>query len=251
MKRTVVLSAIALFLGTSAMSEESRRPINGDKALEILKASNDRMLRNKPEKSDDGLGKALENKASIKKQHPFATIIACSDSRIPMGMIFDQGIGDMFVVRNAGNVVDETVLGTVEYGVEHLNTPLLVIMGHTNCGAVTAAVSEEKFHGHIQSIIAKIRPLKKKALSKNHELKNEALLNAVISENVTQSADTIISKSAIVREKIASGQLKVVGALYDLETGKVSFFDIYEKAIKEAAPKQEQSPISEWQLKKM
>ena len=150
-------------------------------------------------------------------QKPFAVILSCSDSRVPPELIFDQGIGELFVVRTAGEVVDEIGLGSIEYAVEHLGTNLIVVLGYERCGAVKATVDGGKADGFISNIVAKILP----AVTKAKTMQGEVLTNA-IKNNVQVVIETLF-KSEIIKEKQHKGELKIVGGYYDLDDGKVSF----------------------------
>ncbi|HAM50328.1 MAG TPA: carbonic anhydrase [Nitrospiraceae bacterium] len=159
-----------------------------------------------------------------KGQQPFATVISCSDSRVAPEIIFDQGLGDIFVVRVAGNVVEATTLGSIEYGVEHLHTPLLVILGHESCGAVQAALETKgKPEGNIGAILKKIMPAVN-AARKAHKNPSETL-NIAIQENIKNTYKDVM-KSKIVSELVHEGKLKVIGAEYYLGTGKVELINL-------------------------
>lgn len=156
-------------------------------------------------------------------QHPFVAMLACSDSRVPVELIFDQGVGDLFVIRVAGNVcaVDET--GTVDYGVEHLGTPLVVVLGHSSCGAVTAATMGDEVHGSTAALVEHIRPAVETARRANPNATKEQLVPAAIEDNVWQAIGDLFRQSPTVRERVQAGKLKVVGALYDVYEGKVKW----------------------------
>lgn len=156
-------------------------------------------------------------------QHPFVTILTCADSRIPVERVFDQGVGDVFVVRVAGNVSGSSETGTIEYGVEHLKTPLLVVMGHTKCGAVAAAASNADVHGKVAGLVANIKPAVERARKAHPDLDANALAAEVVSENVWQSIFDLYKNSPDLRNAANAGTLKVVGAVYDISTGKVNF----------------------------
>jgi len=151
-------------------------------------------------------------------QHPIAIVVGCSDSRVPPEIVFDQGLGDIFVVRTAGEVVDDQALGSIEYAVEHLHVHLIVVLGHENCGAVAAAVAGGEAPGHIGSVVAAIEPAVEKA---RHEPGN--LLENAIDENVRLVVGKIESSGPILSHEVASGELKVVGARYDLGPGTVEW----------------------------
>jgi carbonic anhydrase len=149
-------------------------------------------------------------------QKPFAVIVGCSDSRIPPEILFDQGIGDIFVIRLAGNIVDDTALGSVEYAVDHLGTRLVVVLGHAKCGAVTAATQGGEAHGHIGSIVQLIIPAVEKARAKSGDL-----IDNSIKENARLVAATISSSKPILSKMVEDGKIAVVPAYYNIDTGMV------------------------------
>jgi len=152
----------------------------------------------------------------VKGQKPFAVIVGCSDSRIPPEIIFDQGLGDLFVIRVAGNVVDDIALGSIEYAVDHLGTQLVVVLSHSKCGAVTATVQGGEVHGHVESIVQAIRP----AIDKVRELPGD-LTDHTIKANARLTADRIRSSDPILSELVRLGKLTVVSAYYNIESGEV------------------------------
>lgn len=153
-------------------------------------------------------------------QKPFAVIVTCSDSRVPPEIIFDQGLGDLFVVRVAGNVVDPIALGSVEYGIEHLKAPLVVVMGHEKCGAVKATVDGGEAPGSIGAIVKKIKPSAIKA--KKSGAKGDALYEKTTDLNI-KATMAEIDKSPIIEELAEKGEVTVIGAKYSLTSGKVTF----------------------------
>jgi len=162
-------------------------------------------------------------------QHPFAIILSCSDSRVGPEQVFDRTVGDLFVVRNAGNVVDDHVLGTIEYGAEHLHAPLLVVMGHERCGAVTAAVEAGKTHAdahagdshdHIGSLVKSIAPAVAEAQKESGDLVDNS-----VRANVHLVLANIRKMSPVLAELEHEGKLKIVGARYDLDTGEVTILE--------------------------
>jgi carbonic anhydrase len=159
----------------------------------------------------------VERRNEVSKgQKPFAVIVGCSDSRIPPEIIFDQGIGDLFVIRVAGNIVDDVALGSIEYAVDHLDTPLVVVLGHGKCGAVTATVQGGEAHGHIGSIVRMIAPAVEKAKTQSGDLTDNA-----IRANVELVVDAVRSSKPILTKALEQGKVKIVGAYYDIEKGKV------------------------------
>lgn len=156
-------------------------------------------------------------------QTPFATVLTCSDSRVSPEILFDQGLGDLFVVRVAGNVAKTDELGSIEYGAGHLGTPLLVVLGHSSCGAVKAVAEAAEVHGNIPQLVDTIVPAVEKAKAANPGLAGAALIAKAVEANVWQSIDNIFENSATVRDLVKAGKLKVVGAVYDLATGAVQW----------------------------
>jgi len=151
-------------------------------------------------------------------QHPHAQVLSCSDSRVPPEIIFDQGLGDLFIVRVAGNVAADTELGSLEYGAEHLHIPLLVVLGHQHCGAVTAAVNGDEAQGHIRALVDLLRP----AVEKSPGLPGDAVENAV-KANVEMVVKQLRTSTPILAGLVSQGKVRVVGAVYSLDTGKVTW----------------------------
>jgi carbonic anhydrase len=152
-------------------------------------------------------------------QSPNVIILSCSDSRVSPEVIFDQSLGDLFVVRTAGNVADPVALGSIEYAVDHIHSPLLVVMGHQKCGAVSAACSGEKMpSSNLDVIVEKIKPAVTQAKTYS---KGDDLLESAVKENVQQSAKDVLANSEIIRDAVKSGKLKVIEAEYELDSGKV------------------------------
>jgi len=152
-------------------------------------------------------------------QHPVAAVLSCADSRVPVEIVFDQGIGDLFVIRVAGNVADTNEIGTIEYGVGHLNIPLVVVVGHTKCGAVTAVVDGAKVGGSLPGLLDNIAPAAEKAKSDNPHAQKLTIVNAAIRANVFQSIADLLKRSEEVRGAVKAGKVKIVGGVYDLHAG--------------------------------
>lgn len=193
---------------------------SADEFLAILKKGNERFAAGKPEYPHEGAARRAETAAG---QHPIATVVSCSDSRVPPEILFDEGIGDLFIVRVIGNIgsVDET--GSAEYGVEHLETPLLVVLGHTKCGAVTAAVTHAEVHGSIPPLLAHINPSVRTAKHDHPGLKGDELIAETVKTNVFHSIQELFNRSQIIRHRVGNGKLKVVGAIYDIQSGTVNW----------------------------
>jgi carbonic anhydrase len=150
-------------------------------------------------------------------QHPFAVIVSCSDSRVPPEIIFDQGIGDLFVVRVAGNVIDDTGVGSIEYAAEHLHVSVIVVLGHERCGAVEAAVKGGEAPGHIKSLVEAIRPAVENAKGRPGDLAENAMRG-----NVKLAVDHLKASKPILEHLVHKGTLSVIGARYDLDDGQVT-----------------------------
>ena len=152
-------------------------------------------------------------------QHPFAVILGCADSRTGPEILFDQGLGDLFVVRVAGNVLDDHAIGSIEYGVEHLHAPLIVVLGHSRCCAVAAArdvvAGKGRAEGHIESLVAAIRPAVEATVGQD--------LDATCKANVRNAVHALRTSEPVLRHMAEKGEIKVVGAYYDLDTGVVAF----------------------------
>lgn len=167
-------------------------------------------------------GQTTERRTELaKSQHPFAVIVSCSDSRVPPEIVFDQGLGDLFIFRVAGNVVDDHGLGSIEYAVDHLNVRLIVVLGHQSCGAVQAAketiAAQGKAPGHIESLVTAIKPAVE-ATAKDD-------LETTIKANVKHVVQAVRSSRPILKAKVDSGDVQVIGGYYSLDTGAVTFLD--------------------------
>jgi carbonic anhydrase len=163
-------------------------------------------------------------------QNPFAIILGCSDSRVPAELVFDQGLGDLFVIRIAGNIVAPSQIGSVEFAAEAFGTPLVVVLGHSRCGAISATLEEilrptELQSRHLRSIVERIRPSVAPLLATELRHDPDALVQQAVRANVLASANHLRHGSEILEQRIDSGELLIVGAEYSLETGQVDFFD--------------------------
>jgi len=192
----------------------------GEAALERLTEGNKRYVSGAFAKVNLDAARRVD---TAKGQHPQATILACSDSRAPVETIFDQGIGDVFPVRVAGNVAAVDELATIEYGVEHLETPLLIVLGHTKCGAVTAVATHAAVHGSIPALLSNIEPAVTETQATHAGLTGDALINACVTANVWHSVGQILTHSSAIQERVKAGKLKIVGAIYDISAGTVSW----------------------------
>lgn len=194
----------------------------GDEALQKLMDGNKRYVSGNLMKKDLG---DTKRKELAKGQKPFAIVLTCSDSRVPPELLFDQGLGDIFVVRVAGNVVDPISLGSIEYGAEHLNAPLLFILGHSKCGAVVATIDAKgEPEGNIGAIVKKIKPATEKAKKKGGT--KDEILETAIQENVKNVYDDVMKNSKIIPHLVEEGKLKVVGGEYSLATGEIKMIEL-------------------------
>jgi len=183
--------------------------MDADDAFNKLKEGNARFVAGK----SAGHSLPQHRKDTVAGQHPFAIVLTCSDSRVPPEHIFDAGIGELFVVRTAGNIADRVALGSLEYAAEHLHAPLIVVMGHESCGAVAAACASDSAPGHIDAIVKEIQPAVRAG---NKEP------SRVILENVKCVLAAMRAKSHILSHLEKEGKLKIVGTVYSLSTGAVS-----------------------------
>ena len=179
--------------------------------------------------SSDALPSPERRDALVEDQHPFAIILGCSDSRVSAGIVFDQGLGDLFVIRVAGNIVAPTQFGSIECAVEQFGTPLVVVLGHTRCGAVSATLEavagpEAPLSPYLLSIVERIRPSVEPLLTSELRQDPEALMRQAVRANVCASANQLRGGSRILEGLIEKDELLVVCAEYSLETGVVDFF---------------------------
>lgn len=196
-----------------------------DQALKLLRDGNEKFVTDSPVRAVTGRERRLE---IARGQIPFAVLVSCADSRVPPELLFGRGLGELFIVRNAGNTVDATALGSIEYAVAELGVPLIVVLGHERCGAVDAAVSvvekNTTFPGSIGTMIEPIIPAVLRAKASASGATGDALLDASVRENVKRVVNRLTNSEPILLDPLRSGKLKVVGARYDLDDGKVEFF---------------------------
>ena len=210
----ILIVSIFLAAGASAQSAEE--------AVRLLKEGNARFVAMKTQHPN--LSSSRREAVAAQGQKPFAAVLGCSDSRVPSELIFDRGIGDIFVIRVAGNVVvGPAVIGSAEYAAEHLGVPVLVVMGHTGCGAGKAAISAAPIDGSMRDITAKMQIVVDRVKSEHPELKGVALENAVIKANVLQGKRDLLSESEELRKLTGEGKLEILTAVYDMETGAVEW----------------------------
>jgi carbonic anhydrase len=213
---------------TETPATTETKKADADQAMVMLKQGNERFVAGKtihPHTNAERI--ALAGKESQGK-HAYATVLSCSDSRVPPEYIFDAGIMDIFVIRVAGNVFNTDEIGSAEYGLAHVNTPVLVVLGHTQCGAVTAVTEAVHGKGHalernIPPLVGGIEPAVKRAMSQHPDIHDDKILPYAIEENIWQAIENLFMQSAAVRNIVKEGKAKVVGALYDVGTGKINW----------------------------
>lgn len=201
-----------------AVAQTAPNAIAPEAALKRLMDGNGRYVANAPSERDFSAGRAARAVA----QYPFAAILSCADSRVAPELAFDEGPGELFVVRLAGNFVNDDGLASLEYGAKFLGTPLIMVLGHTNCGAVDATIKvlkdNAKLPGHLPDLVNSIKPAVEKAKAQ----KPANLLDAAITANVALNVERLKTARPILSKMVADGKVKVVGAVYDLATGKVN-----------------------------
>ncbi|MEI8293266.1 MAG: carbonic anhydrase family protein [bacterium] len=206
---------------TAAADGINQRPATPDEAFGRLKAGNERFV------SGVGVQRDLlaEAKATSSGQKPFAAIVSCIDSRTSSELVFDQGLGDVFNARLAGNVVDDDVLGSLEFATKVAGAKLIAVVGHSSCGAVVGAIDDVKL-GHLTGLLERIRPAVQSSATKDKDnctSKNPGFVSEVIERNVRLQMNQLTDRSPILRGLVENGSLKIVGGVHDLQTGKVRF----------------------------
>ena len=206
-----------LFCAAAVPAQEAEQTLSADAALARLWAGNQRYIADKEQHPDESLARRKE---LVEGQHPFAVILGCADSRVAPELLFDQGLGDLFVIRVAGNIVDDAVLGSIEYAVEHLGTKLIVVLGHEKCGAISAAVEGGAAAGHLKSLVTAIRP----AVQATAHDPGDKIHNCVVA-NARRVATQIRESKPVLKEQVANNRVKVVAADYELDTGRVRLLE--------------------------
>lgn len=166
----------------------------------------------------------------VGSQSPFAIILGCSDSRVPLEIVFDQGLGDLFVIRVAGNIAAHSQIGSMEYAVSQLDVRLVVVLGHTRCGAILASLNESIHHtvgltSGLKSLISRIQPSVEAVIGQTNETSSDVLVDKIMKRNVEATVDTLRTKSPILTHYQRHKGLSIIGAQYSLETGRVEFYD--------------------------
>lgn len=221
MKLTFLCAATlvaSVLLVSNASSPTQAAVVEGDAPLERLLAGNRRFVEGRSEHLADA--DAARRSEVAKGQHPFAIVVGCADSRVPPELVFDQGLGELFVVRVAGNVLGDAAIGSIEYGVEHLGCELVIVLGHERCGVVDAVLKGGDLPGHLSSFVPAIRPVIDGAKKKGGDV-----LDNAVRANASRVARELTECEPILSEFVHLGRLQVVGARYDLDTGAVEILD--------------------------
>ena len=203
-------------------TQETRDKLTPMAALEILKEGNDRFIKNL--KTNRNLLEQVN--ATRDGQWPFATILSCIDSRTSSELVFDQGLGDVFSIRIAGNIINTDILGSMEFACKIAGSKLIVVLGHTKCGAVKGACDHVEI-GNLTELLAKLQPAvyQEKETTKERTSNNGVFVENVSTINVKRNVKNIIERSFILEQMVENGEIGVVGAMYNIETGKVEFYD--------------------------
>lgn len=194
---------------------------SADDALQKLKEGHARYLQGIQKYPNTDPVRRL--KTAVRGQTPIATILGCSDARVPAEAVFGKAFGELFIVRVAGNVCHMAELASIEYGVNYLNTPLVLVLGHTRCGAVQAATSGAELSGSLPKLIEEIQPAVEEARRKNADLKGDALVEVAIETNVWKSIEDVFNGSPPIREAVKSKKVAIIGAVRDIKTGKINW----------------------------
>ena len=204
------------------LTKEMQHSISPSMALDLLKEGNKRFVNNLK------INRNLLQQANETSdgQHPFAVILSCIDSRTSAELIFDQGLGDIFSVRIAGNIVNEDILGSMEFGCKVAGAKIIIVLGHTKCGAIKGACDNVEL-GNLTSLISKIKPAVdlEKSTTKNRDSSNSSFVENVAELNVALSVKTILLKSDIISEMVKNNEIGIVGGVHDISTGEVNFFE--------------------------
>ncbi|MFC7356058.1 carbonic anhydrase family protein [Jejudonia soesokkakensis] len=207
-----------------AQTKETQNSYTPQSAIDALKEGNKRFVETK-QASRNLLEQVADTKGG---QYPFAVVLSCIDSRVPVELVFDQGIGDIFSARVAGNIVNEDLLGSIEYGCKVAGSKAVIVLGHTGCGAVKGACDDVKL-GNITPLLAKIKPavkaVKEPTSKDDRTSNNKDFVNDVVYKNVHLTIDEMRSNSAVLKGMEENNEIKIVGAVYDVASGKIDFMD--------------------------
>ncbi|WED43936.1 carbonic anhydrase family protein [Legionella cardiaca] len=204
------------------ITKELQQQITPDQAIELLENGNKRFIQNLS--FNRNLLQQVNETAT--GQYPFATILSCIDSRTPAELIFDQGLGDIFSIRIAGNIINDDILGSMEFACKVAGSKLIVVLGHTNCGAIKGACDGVEME-HLTGLLRKIKPAidSEKSITSQRCSDNTEFVNAVSKLNIINSINYVLAESNILKKLISEKKIKIIGGLYDIASGKVLFFN--------------------------
>ena len=202
--------------------------ISAAAALERLREGNRRFVND--EVSEETLASREHKAGAATPQNPFAIILACSDSRVPTELIFDRGIGELFVIRVAGNIVAPSQIGSIEFAAKQFGTRLVVVLGHSNCGAIIAtlkelALKESVRSPNLRAIVDRVRPALEPVLHDDSDLEDEEVISSCVRANIRASVEQLRHGSLILEQLVDTGDLQIIGAEYSIETGTIEFFE--------------------------
>jgi carbonic anhydrase len=204
---------------SACKQKQENDQVNTLAPLDNLKAGNERFVSGHPVHPDETLNRIRELK---KGQNPFVVVVSCSDSRLPPELIFDQGLGDVFSIRTAGNVIGDYELGSIEYAVEHLHCKLIVVLGHENCGAIQAYATSgnEKHDDHIQTLVDYIAAEEEEKIIPDSSRSN---IDILVNANIVHAVNLLRSSTPVLKPLVDKNEIKIIGAYYDLDRGNVLF----------------------------
>ncbi len=207
--------------GTATGVKELPTINNGDDAMSVLESGNAMFLNGQ---YNGDITQATRENLAANGQTPHTVVITCSDSRVPPELIFDAGLGELFVIRTAGNVVGDYEVGSVEYAVDHLHAPLILVMGHSGCGAVDSAIQGGHAGGHVDDILEEIQPSVAQAQAQSQETEASAIADLAENLNVQNTVNNLM-ESDIISQAVQNGTLKIASGKYDISTGQITYFD--------------------------
>ncbi len=221
-KSEMSASLLPIPLIENVLSEEEQAALSPDEIIEMLKEGNERFVSNDLTARDH----SAQVRNSTFAQHPKAVVLSCLDSRVPVEDVFDRGIGDIFVGRVAGNIVNEDLLGSMEFGTMVSGAKVILVLGHEHCGAIKSAIDQVEV-GNITAMLSKIQPAIElvDAFDGEKSSSNPSYVHEVCESNVRHTIDQIRSKSPIIAEMERNGEIKIVGAIYDMSSGEVEFLE--------------------------
>lgn len=224
----ISICVLALACGTATASGSKAKKPSPDEVIAMLKTGNERFVSGKAARPHADAARLTLAGKEDQGDHAYATVITCSDSRVPVEILFDAGVMDIFVIRVAGNVLDVDETGSVEYGLAHVNTPVFVVLGHTQCGAVTAVTNAVQGHGrplerNIPPLVDNIIPAVKKAIADHPKVRGAEIIPYAIEENIWQGIEDLFMSSPVSRDLVNAGKAKVIGAVYNVSNGKIKW----------------------------